>query len=385
MLKVRKRIFFTVLILCVVIVSGCVEPKQLEKLGLVTAVGYDLEKKNVIRGTIVVHQFDPVAQNITKMITTTANTSKGLRQGQNLQSNQKLVTGQMRCVIYSKELAEKGVIQLVDALNRDSTVGNMVYLTIADGSAKDILDVDKTNSKISLGTYLYNLIKQNVESEQILSPTLQEFNHNYYDIGKDPVLPVLKVQNRDVIIKALALFKDDRYVAELGPKKHFYLKILSDKYNAGTHELGFKRSDFEKIRMKKGEHSIRDVYSKLFIDIDNINSHAKLKLIDKKNLKFKLEVKLDSRLLESTEALDYSNPASVKFIEKKLNQVMEKDIKGLMKYFQKLGVDPVGIGNEYKAHLRGKNLTKKEWREIYKRANFEVHVKNRIVKTGVID
>jgi spore germination protein len=64
---------------------------------------------------------------------------------------------------------------------------------------------------------------------------------------------------------------------------------------------------------------------------------------------------------------------------------MKKDIKGLMKYFQKLGVDPVGIGNEYKAHLRGKNLTKKEWREIYKRASFEVHVKNRIVKTGVID
>ncbi|MGG3470154.1 Ger(x)C family spore germination C-terminal domain-containing protein [Neobacillus pocheonensis] len=383
--KVCKQISFVSIILCILISSGCVEQKQLEKLGLVTAAGYDLEKKNVIRGTVVVHQFDPMEQNITKMITATANTSKGLRQSQNLQSNQKLVTGQMRCVIYSKELAKKGVIQLVDSLNRDSTVGNMVYLTIADGSSKEILNLDKTNTKISLGTYIYNLIKQNVESEQIISPTLQEFNHNYYDIGKDPVLPVLKVKNGDVIISALGLFKDDRYIAELGPKKHFYLKILSDKYKAGTHELGFKRSDFEKIRMKKGEHSIRNVYNKLFIDVDNIHSQAKLRLLDMKRLKFKVEVKLDSRLLESTEPLDVSNPASVKFIEKKLNQAMEKDIIELMTYFQKLGVDPIGVGNEYKAHLRGENLTKKKWRELYKRVSFDVQVKNTIVKTGVID
>ncbi|MBO0958288.1 Ger(x)C family spore germination protein [Neobacillus sp. MM2021_6] len=385
MSKGRKWASIVVAFSCMITVTGCLQQKQLEQLALVTAAGYDLERENVIRGTVAVHQFDPMQQNITRMISTVANTSKGLLQEQNLESNQKLVTGQLRCVIYSKELAEKGIFQLVDALNRDSTVGNMVFLTIAEGSAKEILKIDRSSTKISLGTYLYNLIKQNVENEQILSPTLHEFNHKYYDIGKDPVLPILKIKDKDVIISGMALFKDDQYIAKLETERHFYLKILSDKYNAGTHEFGFKRSEFDEIRNKGEEHSVRNVYNKLYIDVDNIRSHAKIKLMDKKNLKFKVEVELASRLLESTEPLDLSKPGAIKFIEKKLNTAMEKEMKQMVVYFQELDIDPVGFGNKYITHIRGKGFTKKEWRKLYKQATFDVEVKNKIIKTGVID
>ncbi|MDQ6599349.1 hypothetical protein E2K98_16850 [Bacillus salipaludis] len=373
------------MILCIVLNTGCVEPRQLEKLALVTAAGYDLEKENVIKGTVVVHRFDPLAQNVTKLITVDANTSKGLKQKQNLQSNQRLVTGQMRCVIYSKELAEKGIIQLVDALNRDATVGNMVYLTVADGKSSDLMQSGVTHNKVNLGTYLYNLIKQNVESEQILSPTLQEFNHTYYDFGKDPLLPILKLKNNDIKIKGMGLFKDDRLVAEIKPDKLFYVKLLSDKYNAGSKDLGFDRSQFEKIRMKTGEHAIRNLYNKLFVNIDNIQSSGKIKLIDKENLRFRITVKIKARLLETTEPLTVGDPKAIKLIEKKINKVMEHDITKLLNYFQSLGSDPVGFGNEYMTHLRGKRLSKDEWKERYKQASFEVKVKNTIVQTGVID
>ncbi|WP_026576620.1 Ger(x)C family spore germination protein [Bacillus sp. UNC438CL73TsuS30] len=385
MFKASKMELLLAILLCFSFISGCAERKQLEKLALITAAGYDLDKKNVIKGTVVVHKFDPMAQNITKVISADSHTSKGLMKKQNLMSNQKLVSGQMRCVVYSRMLAEKGVIQLVDALNRDSTVGNMVYLTVADGKASSIINLDETNQQVNLGTYLYNIIKQNVEGEQILSPTLQEFNHNYYDIGKDPVLPIMKLKDKDVIISGIALFRDDQLVAELDPSKIFYLKVLADKYNAGSQELGFNRDQFKQFRLKTGEHATRTVYNKLFIDIDNIRSHSKIKLVDKKSLRFKVEVKLSSRLLETTEPIDFSNPAAVKFIEKEINKKMKKEIGGFLAYLQKLDVDPVGFGNEYETHLRGKQLSKKEWRRLFKRATFDIHVKNTIVKTGVID
>ena len=128
--------------------SSCVETKQLEKLGLITARGYDLEKKNKIKGTVVVHKFDPIAENLTQVISVEANTSKALRQKQNLEIDQKLVSGQLRCVIYSKELAEKGISQLVDALNRDPTVGNMVYLTVAEEDAYSIMNLDQKKLRL---------------------------------------------------------------------------------------------------------------------------------------------------------------------------------------------------------------------------------------------
>ncbi|ETI68429.1 Ger(x)C family spore germination protein [Neobacillus vireti] len=385
MLNRLKWIMLAAFFSCVMLISGCAEKKQLEKLGLSTAVGYDLEKENHIRGTVVIHKFDPLAKNLTEIITVEANTSKTLRQKQNLETDQKLVSGQLRCVIYSKELAKKGIVQLVDALNRDPTIGNTVYLTVTDGKASTIMNMDKENQKIDLGTYLYNLIKQNVESEQLLLPTLFEFNHRYNDHGKDPVLPILRIKNGNVILSGVALFQDDRTVAELKGDNIFYLKILSDKFKSGTHEMGFDRSRFKKLIMNQEGNAFRTVYKKLFLNIDNIRSNTKIKLVDKKNLRFKVAIKLQSRLLEATEPLDLANPANIEYIEKVVGKEMEKEIKKLLIFFQKNKVDPIGIGNEYIAHNRGKMLTKKEWRDKYKDVKFDVHVQNTIVKTGVID
>lgn len=372
-------------IACALFLSSCVEPKQLEKLGLITAVGYDLAGKNTIKGTVVVHKFDPLARNVTKVISVDAHTSKTLRQEQNLRSDQKLESGQLRCVVYSRDLAKKGIIQLVDTLNRDPTIGNLVFLTVAEKDAMSIFNVDKKNIKVNLGTYLYNLIRQNVEDEQLLSPTLQEFNHSYHDNGKDPVLPLLTVENGDITVAGTALFKDDRLVAVLPNDKIFLLKILADKYKSGTKELEFDRANFKSIIKEYEGRSFRTVYNKLYLNIDNIRSHTNIKLVDKKNLRFRIKIKFASRLLESTEPLELTSPKHIKFIEKQIDKNMEKEMHDLLVYFQKKGVDPVGVGNEYMRHIRGKKITSKDWTKIYKRAKFEVQVDNTIVKTGVID
>ncbi|MDR7239518.1 Ger(x)C family spore germination protein [Neobacillus drentensis] len=381
-----KQIFLSVCSMTMVISAGCVQQKPLEKLGLITTSGYDLEGKNQIKGTAVVQKFDPMTESATKVITSVAKTSKGIRQQANLQSNQKLVTGQLRSVVYSRELAKKGIIQLVDTLNRDSGIGNMVYLTIADKSASEIMEIETNNKgRLNLGTYMYNLIKQNVEGEQIISPTLHEFNHNYYDIGKDPVLPILKVKNNDVIISGVGLFKGDRLVDELKQGDLFYLKILIDKYKAGTKEMGYTTDQLKKIIIKNENYTKKPIFSKIYVSIDNIQSKTKIELVDKKNLRFRVDVDLDSRVLEMTEALDLGKPASVKFLENKLDTSMKKRIEGLLLRFKELEIDPIGLGNEYEAHLRGKPITQEEWDRKYKDATFDVNVKNTIERTGVID
>ncbi|WP_026563823.1 Ger(x)C family spore germination protein [Bacillus sp. UNC41MFS5] len=379
-------ILWTVCLMTMILCAGCIQQKPLEKLGLMTTSGFDLEGKNKIKGTAVVQKFDPMTKAATKVITSVAKTSKGLRQLENLQSNQKLVSGQLRSVVYSRELAEKGIIQLVDTLNRDAAIGNMVYLTIADQTAAEIMQIENKNKgNLNLGTYMYNLIKQNVEGEQVISPTLHEFNHNYYDIGKDPVLPILKVKGKDVIIDGVGLFQDDRLVDELKQGDLFYLKILVDKYNAGTKEMGFKTEQLKKIILKNENYTKKPIFSKIYVTIDNIRTKTKIKLVNKKNLRFRVDIKLDSRVLEMTQALDLGKPASVKLLENKLNQSMKKKIEELLLHFKELEIDPVGFGNEYEAHLRGKTITKEEWDRVYKEVTFDVHVKNTIERTGVID
>ncbi|MEC1521377.1 Ger(x)C family spore germination protein [Neobacillus niacini] len=386
MQKRSKWLKIAIVISSFCILTSCgVETKQLERLGLITAIGFDLKKENEINGTVAVSKFDPMAKVMTNVISANANTLQTLRAEENLAIDQRLEMGQLRCVIYSKELAEKGIIQLVNALNRDPTVGNMVYLTIAEEDASSIIKMDEKKIKVNIGTYLYNLIRQNVERELLISPTLHEFNHKFFDNGQDPVLPILQVKKDKVAISGVALFNDDKLAARLSNDKLFYLKLLTDEYRTGSKELEFDREEFSNIINTQGGKSFGEVYNKLFLSIDTLRSNTKIKLVDKKNIRFKVEVKMDSRLLETTNYLELGKTANMKFIEKKVNQEMEKQIKKLLLFFQEKKVDPVGIGNEYMAHVRGKPMTQKEWKELYKNAKFDVQVKNTIARTGTMD
>lgn len=386
MQKRRKWLKLMIGMSSFILLTSCgVEPKQLERLGLITAIGFDLKKENEITGTVAVSKFDPMAKVMTNLISADANTLQTLRSEENLATDQRLEMGQLRCVIYSKELAEKGIIQLVNALNRDPAVGNMVYLTIAEKDALSIINMDEKKIKVNIGTYLYNLIRQNVERELLISPTLHEFNHQFFDYGQDPVLPILKVAKDKVAISGVALFNDDKMVAKLSNDKLFYLKLLTDQYRTGSKELEFNRDEFANIINVQGGQSYGEIYNKLFISIDNLRSNTKIDLVDKKNLVFDIQVKMDSRLLETTNYLDLGKPANMKFIEKKINKEMESQIKKLLVFFQKKQVDPVGIGNEYMAHVRGKPISQGDWKKLYKNAKFDVQVKNTLTKTGTMD
>ncbi|MBY0145357.1 Ger(x)C family spore germination protein [Neobacillus niacini] len=386
MQKLRKWLKLVIGMSSFILLTSCgVEPKQLERLGLITAIGFDLKKENEITGTVAVSKFDPMAKVMTNLISADANTLQTLRSEENLATDQRLEMGQLRCVIYSKELAEKGIIQLVNALNRDPAVGNMVYLTIAEKDALSIINMDEKKIKVNIGTYLYNLIRQNVERELLISPTLHEFNHQFFDYGQDPVLPILKVAKDKVAISGVALFNDDKMVAKLSNDKLFYLKLLTDQYRTGSKELEFNRDEFANIINVQGGQSYGEIYNKLFISIDNLRSNTKIDLVDKKNLVFDIQVKMDSRLLETTNYLDLGKPANMKFIEKKINKEMESQIKKLLVFFQKKQVDPVGIGNEYMAHVRGKPISQEDWKKLYKNAKFDVQVKNTLTKTGTMD
>ncbi|MEH7176558.1 Ger(x)C family spore germination protein [Neobacillus vireti] len=386
MRKRRKWLKMLMGISSLFLLTSCgVETKQLERLGLITAIGFDLKKENEIKGTVSVTKFDPMAKVMTNLISANANTLQTLRSEENLATDQRLEMGQLRCVVYSKELAEKGIIQLVNALNRDPTVGNMVYLTIAEEDAFSVINMSQKKIKINIGTYLYNLIRQNVERELLISPTLHEFNHNYFDYGQDPVLPILQVKKDKVAISGVALFNDDKMVARLNNDKLFYLKLLIDEYRTGSKELEFNPGEFAKIINLHGGRSFEKIYNKLFISIDNLRSNTKIKLVDKKNLRFKVEVSMDSRLLETTNFLNLGKPENMKFIEKKINKEMENEIKKLLLYFQEKQVDPVGIGNVYMAHVRGKPISEEKWKKLFKNAKFDIQVKNTIARTGTMD
>ncbi|MCA0148061.1 Ger(x)C family spore germination protein [Rossellomorea vietnamensis] len=365
-----------------VFLSSCVETKYLEKLGLITAVGYDQAEDDKITGTLVLYQFNPAMEDVEKILSTTSKTSKGIRLSQNLESDHKLVSGQLRLVVYGRELAARGISHLVDTLERDSAIGNMVYLTIADTTAEEVLRYQTEEKPSNRGTYLYNLVRQNVESEMIVSPTLQEFITDYGSVGKDPILPLLTAANGKVGVDGFALFTRDRFIKEIKKDRIFFIRSLMENYNAGSVEVELP---LDKFKPYLSSLPAAPEHNKVYMMIDSIKSSHKIQTEKKERASFKVELNLESRILEMTEELELSKPKALQLVEEEVEKYIEENIKDTLLMLQEEGTDPIGFGMEYRSVRGHEDLTRKQWDKLYKEATFDVKVNSKIIRTGVID
>ncbi|MCG1021086.1 Ger(x)C family spore germination protein [Sutcliffiella horikoshii] len=368
-------------IITIILLCGCASQKHLEELGLITAIGYD-QMEDKLMGSIVYYEFDPLHPNNTKMVTSIANTSKGIRQKENLSSSRKLVSGQLRVAIYGRELAEAGIISVIDTLSRDAEVGTMSYLAVSNIAAHDLLSRSQESSDVTnAGTYLYNLIGQNVEADSLISPTLHEFMQCYYSEGRDPVLPLLNFTDDTIVIEGMALFKDDKVIGEIDTKSAFYLKLLQGRYETGSVEIELPKGQIEKHIMSKNNKAEEEVY----VSLDHLRSKTHIKLSETEKPSFHINAKVVTRMQEITVDYDLGNPEAIKKIEEAIALEMEKKLKEVIVQSRDLGADPVGFGNIYRAEVGYKAFSKKEWRDLYKQAGFDINIDVEILRTGVMD
>lgn len=370
----------TILFICLylVVLTSCVSREQLEKLSLVTAVGYDIsEKDDKIEGTLVIGQFDPTQKDVSEVPSATANTSKMIRQKLNLGTKNKTVSGQLRVAVFGNELAKSGdIINIIDTMSRDPAIGTLVYLAISDTTAKDILQVKPKQGNI--GYYLYELIQQNIKGELLLSCSLHEFLQAYYDPGRDPTIPYLENKKNKIVANGMSLISGDKFVGKISEEESFYIKLLREKFKTGNIELELPIKELpEKIFIGKPKSEF------LYLNIDEIVSDSSIKVKNKSIPSFQVDIKLDIRLQEITEDV-LIDPKTITIFEKEINKAMVKETEAIIQKLQVMKADPVGFGGIYNAQ-RGINLTENMWHDIFQKATFDVKIKSSIQKTGVMD
>lgn len=373
----KPYLYPIILLLILCLLTACVSTHQLEKLGLASIIGYDLNDGQ-IEGTTMFSQFDPNKEGAIQVINTKANTSKGIRQSSNLGTSNELEGGQLRVILFGQELAEQGIFYLTDTLAREASIGTMIYLCISKGDAKSII-----TAKLPIpnnGKYLYDLLRQNVEGELILSSTLHEFWQAYYDPGKDPILPLIEYKDKDLVASGLAVMNGDKYVGSLKATDGFYLKLVRDKFKAGATEIKVAPESFSKNLLKANAKK-----DDVFIVVDDIRSKSNIELKEQSTPTFKINIKVEAQIIEVSEPLNLENRKAVKELEHIINTHIKNDVTTLVLKLQELNSDPIGFGSVYNGKIRNIDLTEEKWDEIYPKAQFEVEINTRISHTGVTE
>lgn len=372
----RTKRFKLIILLLTVMTAGCAETKTIERMGLITTIGYDLAEDGKILTSMVLLQIDPEATQNSTLITGEAYTSKGARIIGDLKSPKKLESGQLRVALYSEEIARQGIISLADTLARDPSISDLTYLAVVEGNVKDLLH-QKNKHFSDVSQLIYKELDQNIKGEAIPSSTLQESIHDYYSAGIDPVLPTLEALNGQIKISGLALFKDDKMVGKISPRQAFYLKLINDRYEAGSLELTINK---EGLQASKSEQT-----EKLAVVLDTINSSSDIDLLNKEKLEFQLKIKISSRLLEVNQSIDLKNPKQLKMLEKKMKAKIQQEVESLVAYAKAKDSDPFGFGEVYRSRVRHSNLTHPQWSEMYKDSKVNVVIDFKILRTGVVE
>ncbi|WP_297987649.1 Ger(x)C family spore germination protein [Anoxybacillus sp.] len=367
------------LIVCMLVLGGCVQPRVLERQGIITAAGFD-KKGKLYEGASVMLSFQTTGSSLSEVIEATNKTSKGLRQDLEAQTSHDLGSGQIRVVVYGKELAaNEGIFPLTDTLQRDANIGSLVYLAVGEPDAKKIVKSKKHEDTPDIGTYLYRLIEKNLRSESLLAATLHEFIHSYYDVGKDPILPCLSLRDDKPIIEKVALFRGDKFVGTVKLDESFYIKILASEYNAGLKNITVPRDELAPLLIKKKGKKVNIV-------INEIKTKRKIKLISQGAAPhFRVTVKLQAEILEMSEKMKPIMEANVHILERAIEKQMKKEMEQLLNKLKAYNTDPIGFGQIYDHSVRGLQLTDKQWSKLYEHAKIDVDVNVSILRTGTID
>jgi spore germination protein len=372
MMKIR---WFWCLSLSIFFICGCAEPKILEEMGLITAGGYDYDEKGNIKGTLVELKIDPTTAKDVVIIESQSLSIRGLRTNAIKKTSKELASGQLRVILFGDELLKKGSPGIARTLTRDPSISDITYLAAVEGTAREFLKL-KNEHIPDIGIHVYRLIDQNTKSKMMPSATLQEVLHTDFTVGKDAIMPILKKDgNKGVLFSGVAIFRDQKLVGKTSTEQSFYVQLINDKYKSGSKEIEIKNAP---SKLKSTSLNKKTVAA-----LDSIRSSSEIKLTNKENLKFDINIKIRARLIDITSKINLGNPKNIALIEKEISKNMKREIEELLSYFQSKNSDVIGLGETYRSSVRNSQLTTKKWRKMFKEAKVNVNLDFKIVRTGV--
>lgn len=342
--------------------AGCVEKNILDDISLINAIGFDYHDETKIRGTVVYPYYLPDNREPeNRTFTAVSEIKKTILQEIGRQTADPVVTGSLSIILFGEELAErKGILDLVDAFQRDPGVGSTLYLAVVDGTAKDFLE--KNFHFRSTAELVSRIIEQNMDRGDLPKTNLQRFLFDYYQQGKTPFMPRLKKKTEKVVVlDGLHLFWKGKIADYLPPDKMFFFKLLVDEYSEGLYM----------VKIDEGKASVRSIRSK-----------RKFTLLEKNPYKIRVEIDVNGVIDEFTG--NQLKPETMKKVEQQLEYMIEEECTKMIDRFKKKDLDPAGFGHFVKTKIRKFDM--EEWRNSgYKELSVEIKPTVKITQSGVIE
>ncbi len=360
-----------------IILAGCWDQRLLKEHSLVLAIGYDRGNDNKLIKTVTFPKNNSDSSqlnapvNKSNVLSMTGDTVKDAEKHMDQSIPEKFDRSKAKVILLGERLASQGIFSTLDSIYRDLRDPLNATLAIFDGNAKDGLSVKTGNSMLVSDVYS-ELLDSAEKGGVTKNENVQTACPIILSKGKDLVLPYVGLRDeKEVIVKGLALFHGDRLTGQLNIEETGIFLVLSDQKTKGA-TLNFKiRNDqkdpdknFVNVAVRKNTRKV---------DINTNKGHITTKVI------VDIEVEVDEY------ALDHLNEekevrALAKRIESRLSKLANKTLTKM----QEAKNDSLGLGERVKAYHHS-TWKKIDWKKIYPETPIDATFNVKIVRHGIIN
>ena len=313
------------IILIILLLSGCYNYKELNKLAIVSSISIDKKDDKYLVGAQVMNIKTKDESESSKVIVyeeTGKTIEEALRKMSN-KSNKMLYGGHLSKLVISEEVAKDGIIDIIDLFQRLPEIKDEFTITISKGiSASNVIKIMTSSESIPADYVKKTIENANVEGALTYNSKLDEFVSYYLKDYIDPVISVIEVKNYNE--KGTSL-DNNKYTDSK-------TKIVLD--NIGITYKG-KLEKFLDKNETIGYNFLNDSVNKTVIpikcsSISLLNSKTKYKV--KKENKYKIYITINSNgSINEYNCNNKLNENTIKNLEKKTEKEIRKYVNSVLR------------------------------------------------------
>lgn len=383
----RNSFLILLCLLCLPIISGCWNRRELNELAVSVAVGIDKSDKGIILSdqilnTSAISGKRPAAYAPVNLFQETGQSFQEAARRMTRKSTRKIYVGQLQMLVLGEDFAKEGVAKVLDHITRDHEYRNDFYVVIARNSeARDILKV-LTPLERTPATKLKNSLE--VSSRAWGASTAVEFwkfTSSIISKGKEAVLTGVKVEGSDakgntgenvnmilpsarLTYAGLAVFKKDKLIGWLNEKE-------SLGYN-------FTQGNIKSVSLLQ---SCPDSSHVMTVELLQTNSKMKA-LLDNGKPTIHIAVQAEGVVTDAQCPLDFMDPVTVTQIEEISNAQIKSYINSAVRKMQnRYNSDIFGFGEQFeRKYPRYWKQVKGRWYDVFPDVDVKIETKVNVEK-----
>ncbi|WP_078427225.1 Ger(x)C family spore germination protein [Alkalihalobacterium alkalinitrilicum] len=394
-----KRPFkVAIFILIVLYSSGCWDQRELNDLGIATAIGVDQSADGLILSVQVINPGQVATGGnvgispFDSTVTTYTAEGKGFFETLRKLTKEvprKIYLSHLRMIVFGEEFAREGLYPAIDFLVRDHEMRIDFYLVVAkDMQARDILTTYTSLEKIPANK-MFNALESSAANWAATENVfLNDLVSDIMNQGKSPVLSGISVEGRNMEqrqlpinaqrmsqfnvlqYKSLGVFKEDRLIGWLTEDESKGYNFI----NGTVQNTIVRISD---VCQKEAEH--------LSVEILRSESAIKASVNNGKSA-IHVEVNGEANIADVECEIDLQDIEQLYSIEDEVNRVIENYMKQALQRTQtELTSDIFGFGEALKRNnLSYWETVKDNWDEEFAKLEVNMQVDIKIKGLGVL-